>query len=306
MRAGYAAFGLGVLLSIGGVLALGAITPTVPGYPVESVNAVLGLDGPDAADLDGRRAAAVAALIARCMAAHGLPYPTAVEAPPAIPDASLDPEAWAARWGFGVSASLGQVSDAADQVAPEDPAAPDPVAAFLAERDPTERARYRDALYGTAPAAGCQPQATETVYGLRPRLLAPLRADLEALEASIEADPAMRPVRDAWTHCASLAVRELALGPEATHRERLPGRLLAWFGARAHAVSDTAARDALFTLERRVAVAVARCEQGFVTARARVAGPHESSFVAAHRAALEAIGAAIRQAEAAYPAPTAR
>lgn len=296
VRAGYAAVWLAVLLSVGGVFGLAAIAEWWHGSAPRTVARALGLDGPDAPELDRRRAAAVAALTAGCMGEHGLPYPAIPEAPLVIPDASLDPEAWAARWGFGVSTSVGTSTAARTETLAEDP-----VATLLASADATERERYVQVLHGTEQDPGCLGRATEAVYGLRERLLQPVRGALEALDASIETDAAMGAVRSTWVTCTGQATEPLGLPREAPDRRRLPGRLLAWFGERSATVTAVADRDALVALERRVAVDVARCETAFVAGRASVAEPHEAAFVAAHRQALEAIGASIRATEAAYP-----
>ena len=58
---------------------------------------------------------------------------------------------------------------------------------------------------------------------------------------------------------------------------------------------------ALQVEERRVATVLARCDADYQRARAAVAAPFEAAFVARHRRMLEAVGAAIRSAEAALP-----
>lgn len=297
VRAGYAALWLAILVSLGGALGLASVTGWWATDPSGTVADVLGIDGPDAPDLDRRRAGAVVAMTSRCMAARGLPYPAVVEAPPWVPDASLDPEAWAARWGFGVSTSLSGPAASAST-----PAAPDPLAALLTTQGPAERARYVAALHGTEHTPGCLARATDAVYGLRERLLAPLRGPLGTLDTAIDRDPAMRVVRNAWGSCVRRAVEPLDRFPDPPERERLAERLIAWFAARAGDTGDAASRVALAGLERRTAVDVARCELTFSAGRARVAQPHEAAFVAAHRPELLAIGASIRATEAGYPA----
>jgi hypothetical protein len=61
-------------------------------------------------ELAAREARVVQHRIDACMAALGLPYREFVEPPPGIPDADLGPRDWAAKWGFGVSTSVGVVS----------------------------------------------------------------------------------------------------------------------------------------------------------------------------------------------------
>ena len=83
-------------------------------------------------DLDRRRADAVAILTTRCMAAHGLAWAARPELPRQIPDAELDPVAWAERWGFGVSTSVGAVAP---------PDEPDPAMTQLAALPQADRSR---------------------------------------------------------------------------------------------------------------------------------------------------------------------
>lgn len=58
---------------------------------------------------------------------------------------------------------------------------------------------------------------------------------------------------------------------------------------------------ALQVEERRVAMVLAGCDAAYEQARAEAAAPIEAAFVSEHRAALAAIGAGIRAAEAALP-----
>src|SRR4029453_9524500 len=90
-------------------------------------------------DLDRRHAEAVAALVARCMAGLGLTWTPWVEPTPTVPGAELDPAVWAARWGFGVSPTVGR---------PEPEPASDPNLASIAATSPADRERYREALDG--------------------------------------------------------------------------------------------------------------------------------------------------------------
>lgn len=283
MRAGYTAIVLGL---VGGVLAATALLSAVAAQPV-TVARALGLDGPDPPGLATRRAAAVAVLIATCMTDLGQEWDPVPEPTPFLPDAELDPEAWAARWGFGVSTAAGM---------PATPVVADPNAARLASLTPVDRTVYTAALHGTSGRPGCQPAATATVYGLRDRLTAPLRSDLAALQAAIDADPAMTRARDAWAACAATLT-----GGRPPDRTTLTASLVRSFVERASTEADPSARASLQAEERRVATILAGCEVDFATARTGVAARHEAAFVAAHAAALKAIAAAIRAAEAALP-----
>ena len=266
MRAGW--FALIVGLVVGGGLAMAIVAPAAP--PDDGLGPVLeALDLERGRELDARRAAAVAEAAERCLAAAGVRATVPVEPPPAIPDADLDPVAWAERWGFGITTAAG---------------AP-------ASGEATVETGPLDAL-----GRRCRNQAADAVYGLRDRLLAPLRPALAMLGATIDADPASRAADAAWVACAKTATAGVAPPLPAPPA---PGRLDAvrtWFVGRA------ARRDpADIVLERRVAAAIARCDLARVDARRTAAAPHERAFVDAHGDDLARIGAAIRTVEAAYP-----
>ena len=266
MRAGWWALIVGLV--VGGALALAIATPiAAPDHEQGPVLRALDLERGSA--LDARRAAAVADAAERCLAGHGVMADVPVEAPPSIPDADLDPVAWAERWGFGVATAAQLPPVGVPAVAP-------------APLDGLERS--------------CRDAAADEVYGLRDRLLAPLRPALEALGATIDADPASRAADAAWVDCARRATEE-----EVTDlpRPTAPGRLdvlRAWFAARSMDPDPW-----LVALERRVAASIARCDVLRVEGRRSAAAPHERAFVRAQRDALARIGAAIRAAEATYP-----
>jgi hypothetical protein len=207
-----------------------------------------------------------------------------------VPDAELEPVAWAERWGFGVSTTLGRrISPPADR----NLTAVDAMPAGM-------QARYRDALYGTAAGdPGCQRSANDTVYGLRERFLAPLRHAFADLDAGIAADPRAIQAVDAWRLC----VAPIA-GPDRPERRTLAQQLIARFQARVDALGTRPAGMAALALqtdERRVAATLARCEARFAESRASVSAPFEAAFVTRHREELTRIGTAIRDAEAALP-----
>jgi hypothetical protein len=225
------------------------------------------------------------------MAALGLSYDAIPKPPPPIPDAHLDPVAWAARWGFGIATSVG---------VPAPTLAPDPNADRLATMDAAERARYLVALYGEGRgddrSLGCHGTAVDAVYGLRDRALEPLRERLAALHAAIDHDPAI-PVLDAdWDTCIR------SLGIPLTERSTLIERLLRSFTERTAAVQDDPrVVAAVAEEERRIASGIARCEATHAAGMAAISAPHEAHFVATYRSLLVRIGARIRSAEAAYP-----
>lgn len=289
MRAGYLATALAVLGAVAFSLVLGVGRTPAPA----SVAAALGFDGVEDPGLGRRRALEVARQTAACMAERGFPY-QAIPAPePAIPDPGLDPVRWAERWGFGVSTAAGL---------PEPPPLPDANAVYAAGLDATARGRYGRALHGDDDDPGCLTAATQTVYGLRERRLAPLRDELITLEHAIESDPAMKPVRGAWQACVTQVVAGLGVD-SSMDRASLPSALLHAFVARlAHDRADPARLARLRAVERRVATGVARCEAAFMAARAGVALAHEGAFVRAHADALERIGSDILDTEARYGA----
>ena len=289
MRAAYTVVGLA---AIGSVL-LGAVVTSATAPPPVTVLAALGLDGPDPPGLAERQARAVATATAACMARAGLPYVPMPESPPAIPDASLDPVAWAERWGFGVSTSVG-AADATTLA--------DPNAAHAASLGDAAAEEYRTALFGRDGTGGCHGSANTAVYGLRERLLAPLRSEFLALEVAIEADRGLVAARAAWRSCVATATASLGLAPSLLTRDRLPVHLLEVFARLVRtAGGDARMVAAIQGQERRVAAAVARCEDRFVEDRAVVARSHEARFVRDHGMALRRLGRAIRAAEAALP-----
>jgi hypothetical protein len=287
VRAAYAALILGIA---GGVWLATAVLPDAAAARPMTVADGLGVE-PGGPALDRRRAEAVAVLIAKCMAGHGLRWTPVPEPPPTPPDPHLGPVDWARRWGFGVTTTIGR---------PEPTPARDPNLAGVADAGPRVRDVYLRALHGDASSPGCQATASASVYGLRDRLLAPLRPALQALDTRIAADPVADRVVAAWRSC----VRPVAVGPT-TDRRTLPAALLERFAERSAAIGrgigGVVGLAALQADERRVATAVARCEVDFTDARAVAAEPHEAAFVDEHRDTLASIGAAIRAAESALP-----
>jgi hypothetical protein len=181
------------------------------------------------------------------------------------------------------------------------PAAPtaDPNWAVLASSDPSTRAAYRRALHGEDGGPGCHEAATDAVFGSRDRLLAPLRAALDRLEARIATDPATFRADASWRTCVGPIAAGLAVD-----RRSLPGALLDRFDARIRRLAGPRAVAGLAAVqadERRVATVVAACEVTYAAERATAAAPHEAAFVTEHRAELTTIAAAIRAAEAALP-----
>jgi hypothetical protein len=270
------------LFAVGMAVAVGGSTANAS---IRTVQAALGF----AADptLDARRAAAVAATIARCMADRGWRYDPVVEPLPDIVDADLDPVAWAERWGLGVSTATRR---------PIPPPWTDPNLARMAAAPPGRRRAFLDDLVGRPGRDGCQPSAVDRVYGLRPRVLRPLREAFVALEREIAADPDLVAAEDAWSRCAP------RIGGDAPRtRVGYAARAVTWFTDRLGASADATELVALRVHERRFAVSLARCDAAYAAARRLVAARHEAPFVARHRARLSALGAAIRRVEAGYP-----
>ncbi len=286
VRAAYAALFLGLA---GGLAVATAVLSGPTGRP-PTVAGVLGLDGPERPDLASRREEAVAALIAECMANHGLDWTPVVEPPPALPDPDLDPVAWADRWGFGLATMVGR---------PGPPGQADPNLEALGHMTVVERARYLAVLDGPGAAGdgGCRGAANSAVFGLRERHLSPLRGDLDALHRAIAADPGMGAAAIAWQRCVSPVA-----GGHAKDRATLVPAMMRELDARIQAAgSDAAALTGIAADERLQAGVVARCEGTFAADRAMVAAAHEARFIARHEQALLHAGAAIRGAEADLP-----
>ena len=259
--------------------------------PPTTVAGALALDT-DGSDLDARRSEAFAVLVAHCMQANGLEWEPWVEPSPSVPDAHLAPIAWAERWGFGVSTTVGR-----SQSPPPD----DPNLARIATSSGDLQTRYRVTLYGTSDGdPGCQRAANDAVYGLRERVLAPLRAALTDLDVRIAKDKGAIGAVDGWRSC----VAPIAADGH-PDRRTLTQRLIERFSAQVERLGQTprsmAGLLAVQADERRVASTLARCEGAFADARSVVAAPFEAAFVAEHREELIQTGAAIRHAEAALP-----
>lgn len=282
MRAAYVALTLGLVAGLW-------LTTTVlssAGHRPTTVEEALDL-GPATAELDARRAVAVAALTTACMQSLGLRWQPVPEPPAEIPDPDLEPVAWAERWGFGVSTITARPATADS----------DPNLGAIATLPDGLRSRYRTALHGSPGQPGCLETARESVYGLRDRLLRPLRADLDALEAAVTADPRLGRAVAVWRGCVGRVAGGLPLD-----RRSLPGALVQRFAARIASVEPGSPRlGAIQEDERRVAGVLTRCEASYVDSRTLIAARYEPAFAARHEAALWAVGASIRTAEAALP-----
>jgi hypothetical protein len=284
VRAAYAALILGILGGLG--LATIALSGRIIGP--STVEEALGLD-PTSPDIDRRRADAVAMLVATCMRRQGLDWEPIPEMAPALPEPQLGPVAWAERWGFGISTMVGT---------PPPATVADPNLDRMTLAGPVGRQAFQRALQGDGRGRGCRAVATDAVYGLRDRLLRPLAQDLAALQRRTAADPASARLDTAWRAC----VADVATGLPLVRRT-LARDLLQRYADRLAALGEGSSPDLLRLQddERRVATAVARCEVDDEAGRSRIRVPHEAAFVAANRARLAAIGAAIRAAEAAWP-----
>lgn len=282
-----AAFGAILFGLVGGVGLATAVLSSAGDRPT-TVEAALRIHGDPS--LDRRRADAVAVLTADCMRQRGLPWLAVPEPAPQLPDPDLDPVEWARRWGFGLSTMVGAAPAQTRE---------DANMAGSDGADPSTRAAYRRALHGQDGTPGCHDIASDAVFGLRDRLLAPMRDALDGLDARISADPAARQAVATWRKC----VRPIATGLAADRRS-LAGNLVGRYDARVRNLAglrSIAVLAALQADERRVATVVAECELAYAAARAAAAAPHEATFVVEHHGALTTIGAAIRAAEAALP-----
>src|SRR4029453_15185847 len=106
MRAAYAALILGILSGL--VVETGVLSGH--GHTqARDIASVLALRRPGEG-LNRRHAEAVTALVAQCMAGLGLTWTPWVEPTPTVPDAELDPAAWAARGGVGGATTGGRAA----------------------------------------------------------------------------------------------------------------------------------------------------------------------------------------------------
>lgn len=214
----------------------------------------------------------------RCMAARGLRYIPHVSEPAAAPDANLPPVAWAAAYGFGI----------VRQPPSESGLDVDPNRELIDNLPSDERAAYVDALYATPSfgvyGSGCVGEANSAVRGRRDALLAGLGRDIAALRRQAANDPRLRAAAVVWATCvgdAGFAVSSRA-ALDALIEERVagPARELSQ-------TSDPSGVDALWRLERDLAVAVATCDIDWNEAHARVTGELESAYIVAHLTDME-------------------
>ena len=280
MRAAY----LALLLGVSGGLGLATVVLSGARPAPLTVAATLGLDE---TGLEARRSDAVAVLTARCMTSLGFDWTPIPDPPPSIPDASLDPVAWADRWGFGVSTMIDQ---------PVPTPLPDPDLEALDRLPADQQTAVRAALHGSTDRPGCAETSNEQVFGLRERAMASIRPALAELDAEIAADPAASKALDTWQSCVASISDWLP-----ADRRTLGAALSQRFVDRTEATRDPIDLAAVQADERSTAGVLARCEAAFAEARTAVAAPHEAAFVRRHRLELETIGAAIRATEAAWP-----
>jgi hypothetical protein len=246
----------------------------------------LGWRDAQTAERAAREARVVQDRIAACMAALGLPYREFVDPPPAIPDAELGPREWAAKWGFGVSNSIGVLNAM--------PPATDPNLAYVDSLAPNDQGAYRVALFGSSGRPGCNDQANAAVYGRHDRLLAGLAGDLADLETRIAADPRSVEADAGWMACLSSASFRPSsrgrFGQEAI--DLLTRRLEAIMGPPPGDPGfDRSTLEALQTFEIELAVRGFDCDEQVRAIGEAVRLEYEARFVEDHRAALDDIKA---------------
>ncbi len=276
-----------VLASVGLTFAAGAFIAELDGdgRPV-GLAEYLGWRDARTPALAAREAQVVQRRIGACMAAVGLPYREFVEPPPAVPDAELGPREWAAKWGFGVSTSVG-VPNALPPVA-------DPNLASIDALPGDQREAYRSALFGTPSSPGCNGEANEAVYGRHDRLLAGLATDLAALEARIARDPRTVDMDARWMSCMSSP----SFRPSS--RRQFGGEAIASLTRQLESMMgpppgrpdvDRAALARLQAFEIDLAIRGIDCDDRVRPIDEAVRFEHESRFVDDHRAALDDIRA---------------
>ena len=276
-----------VVVSVGlALLAAGAVAWLGPRHRPVGLAAYLGWRDARTPELAAREARAVQTRIAACMAALGLPYREQVEPPPEVPDPGLGPREWAAKWGFGVSTSVG-VTDAL-------PPAADANLAYIDSLPPERRAAYRSALFGDGASRGCNGEANDAVYGRHDRLLAGLASRLAELEARIAADPRTLDADARWLSCVSSPSfrpsSRRAFGREAI--DFVTGRLEAIMGPPpGRPPVDRSALADVQHFEIDLAVRGFDCGEGVRPLDDAVRLEYEARFVEEHRAALDDIKA---------------
>ena len=270
------------LAALAMVVALG---PWPGGRPVGLAD-YLGWRDEETPERAAREAQVVQRRIADCMAASGLTYREYVEPPPDIPDAELGPRDWAAKWGFGVSTSVGVVTAM--------PPASDPNLASIDALAPEQREAYRAALFGSAGRPGCTGQANTAVYGRHDRLLAGLASDLSGLEDRIAADARTVAADAGWMACMSSA----SFRPSSRDRssqeaiDLLTRRLEAIMGPPPGDPGfDRSALAGLQAFEIELAVRAFDCDERVRAIGEAVRLEYEARFVEDHRAALDDIKA---------------
>jgi hypothetical protein len=262
-----------------------ALEPGLGRRPV-GLAAYLGWRDARTPELAAREARVVQHRIAACMGTLGLPYREFVDPPPAIPDADLGPREWAAKWGFGVSTSVGFVNAM--------PPATDPNLAYIDSLVPSDRETYRAALFGSATKPGCNGQANALVYGRHDRLLAGLAPDLARLEDQVVGDARSVEADAGWMACiATESFRPSGrrrFGQEAI--DLLTRRLEAIMGPPPGDPDvDRSALAGLQTFEIKLALRGIDCDEQVRAVTEAVRLEAESRFVDAHRAALDDIKA---------------
>ncbi len=248
-----------------------------------------------------REAQAVQHRIGACMAALGLPYIEFVEPELEIPDQDLGPRDWAAKWGFGISTSVG--------VAHPRLAAPDPNLSHVEALPLPEGESYRAALFGTASSPSCIRDANDAIYGRHDRLLAGLAPALTGLEEGIAADPRTVDADARWRSCAtSSALRpssRRAFGREAI--DEIGRRLEAIMGPPPGVADfDRNALERLQALEIDIALRGIDCDDVVRPVLESVRLEYEARFVEAHRAELDDLKARANVLDAEFglaPAP---
>lgn len=256
------------------------------GHRPVGLPAYLGWRDAQTPELAAREERVVQHRIAACMGGLGLPYRESVEPPPGIPDADLGPSDWAAKWGFGVSTSVGVLNAT--------PPATDPNLAYIESLAPEPGAAYRAALFGSDAVPGCNARANELVYGRHDRLLAGLAPDLARLEDKIARDARIVDADARWMACISTPSfrpsSRRRFGQEAI--ELVTRRLEAVMGPPPGKPDvDRSALARLQAFEIELALRGFDCDEGVRPVSEAVRLEHESRFVEDHRAALDDVKA---------------
>jgi hypothetical protein len=273
------------------VLAVSVLTHEV-GQP-RTLAAFFGWDDAQAArDRTATAELAVQVLVRDCMSSRGFPYVPFVESLPPPLGSNLDPVSWASTYGFGVS--IPTTLEVAGRT--------DPNLAFIASLPSGAAQQYRRALFGDHPVEtvanepqvdACLPLATDEILGKR-NLLWPgkLTPEVATLQTDIRTDSRTRAADDEWWRCVEPLGLVGETKQEAVHSLLASLRSMVDRTLLQSQSGDQDLADAIAPVqveERRLATALAICDQQVASIVNAVTIEYEAQFIGDHRTALLSI-----------------